>query len=147
MVWDEHAPYEILETGAMDFPTLQRLRRFARYWDLVANSGNFVETAPLVRGAGSPFHGFLDFSDWLHARLGRTHAISLDTLVREVCAYLVERRGLDRAEVVARLIRDWRRGGRRGAPACLAPEASRRTPRSTKRRATPPRQARHAGVE
>jgi len=29
-------------------PTMQRLRRFAKYWDLVANSGNFVETTPRI---------------------------------------------------------------------------------------------------
>ena len=27
---------------------MQKLRRFARYWDLVGNSGNFVETTPLI---------------------------------------------------------------------------------------------------
>jgi hypothetical protein len=27
---------------------MQRLRRFARYWDLVGNSGNFVESTPLI---------------------------------------------------------------------------------------------------
>ena len=32
----------------LDFASMQRLRRFARYWDLVGNSGNFVETTPLI---------------------------------------------------------------------------------------------------
>ena len=147
MVYDEHAPYEIAETGAIDFATMQRLRRFARYWDLVANSGNFVETAPLLWGDGSPFQGFLAFSDWLRARLGRTHAIALDRLCACVLDYLVGERGLDRAEVEARLARDFRRGGRRGLPACLSAAASERPARGAKRRAAiaPPRQARHAG--
>src|SRR5207249_98530 len=34
MVYSPHAPYEILQTRDIDFPTMQRLRRLARYWDL-----------------------------------------------------------------------------------------------------------------
>ena len=41
-------PYEILCNRDLDFPTMQRLRRFAKFWDLVGNSGNFVETTPLL---------------------------------------------------------------------------------------------------
>jgi hypothetical protein len=47
MVYSPHPPYEILQTSLIGFATMQRLRRFARYWDLLGNSGNFVETAPL----------------------------------------------------------------------------------------------------
>jgi hypothetical protein len=48
MRYHPHPPYEILQNKLIDFPTMQRLRRFAKYWDLVGNSGNFVETAPLL---------------------------------------------------------------------------------------------------
>jgi hypothetical protein len=48
MIYSADAPYEILENRLIDFGTMQRMRRFARYWDLVSNSGNFVETAPLL---------------------------------------------------------------------------------------------------
>jgi radical SAM superfamily enzyme YgiQ (UPF0313 family) len=50
MVYSPFPPYEILQNKLIDFATMQRLRRFARYWDLVANSGNFVETAPCLWG-------------------------------------------------------------------------------------------------
>jgi hypothetical protein len=40
-------PYEILQNKLIDFATMQRMRRFAKYWDIVGNSGNFVETTPL----------------------------------------------------------------------------------------------------
>jgi radical SAM superfamily enzyme YgiQ (UPF0313 family) len=57
MTYNAQAPYEILQNRLIDFATMQRLRRFARYWDLVGNSGNFVETTPLIwrstgQGAG-----------------------------------------------------------------------------------------------
>src|SRR5262249_37003895 len=67
MIYSPAPPYEILETRLIDYGTMQRLRRFARYWDLVANSGNFLETTPLLWEHGLPFESFLRFSDWLHA--------------------------------------------------------------------------------
>jgi radical SAM superfamily enzyme YgiQ (UPF0313 family) len=51
MVYNPHPPYEILSNRLIDFATMQRLRRFARYWDLVGNSGNFVESTPLIWSA------------------------------------------------------------------------------------------------
>ena len=59
MRYHAHPPYEILQNKLIDFATMQRLRRFAKYWDLVGNSGNFVETLPLlwnptVSRAGTP---------------------------------------------------------------------------------------------
>ena len=60
MVYNPHPPYEILRNKLIDFATLQKLRRFARYWDLVGNSGNFVETAPLIWSGGAlPFAAFM----------------------------------------------------------------------------------------
>jgi len=43
MVYNPHPPYEILRNKLIDFATMQKLRRFARYWDLVGNSGKFIE--------------------------------------------------------------------------------------------------------
>jgi len=54
MIYNPHPPYEILQNKLIDFATMQKLRRFARYWDLVGNSGNFIETTPLLWGASSP---------------------------------------------------------------------------------------------
>jgi radical SAM superfamily enzyme YgiQ (UPF0313 family) len=48
MVYSPLPTYEILRNKLIDFSTMQRLRRFARYWDLIGNSGNFVETTPLI---------------------------------------------------------------------------------------------------
>jgi radical SAM superfamily enzyme YgiQ (UPF0313 family) len=73
MVYNPHPPYEILQTRTIDFTAMQKLRRFARYWDLVGNSGNFVETTPLIWSAtGLPFNSFMQWSEWLHTRTG-TH--------------------------------------------------------------------------
>ena len=60
VAWNPAPPYELLQNKLLDFATMQRLRRFARYWDLVANSGNFVETTPMLwthTGGGTPASG------------------------------------------------------------------------------------------
>ena len=51
MRYAPHPPYEILATRDIAFPDMQRMRRFARYWDIVANSGQFVETLPMLWAA------------------------------------------------------------------------------------------------
>ncbi len=99
MVYSPHPPYEILQTKLIDFFTMQRLRRFARYWDLISNSGNFVETTPLLWHDGLPFQGFMRFSDWLYAQTRQTHSIALARLRELVARYLTEEVGVAREEV------------------------------------------------
>lgn len=125
MVYSPFPPYEILQNRDIDFATMQRLRRFARYWDLLANSGNFIETTPLLWAGGSPFNAFLSFSDWLYARAHRTHGIALTKLVELVFRYLVEEAGRPGDEVATALLRDYRRTGRSDRPRCLRPYDSR----------------------
>ena len=72
MVYSPNPPYDILRTKLIDFATMQRLRRFARYWDLIANSGNFSEAMPALAN----FWEFLKLSDWLYAQTRQTHAIA-----------------------------------------------------------------------
>jgi hypothetical protein len=48
MVYSANPPYEILQNKLIDFATMQRLRRFARYWDLLGNSGNFRDALPML---------------------------------------------------------------------------------------------------
>jgi radical SAM superfamily enzyme YgiQ (UPF0313 family) len=120
MVYSSDPPYEILQNKLIDFATMQRVRRFSRYWDLVANSGNFVETTPLLWGTvHSPFAGFMRWSDWLHGRIGRRHGIALPLLAELLFEYLTKPLRLDAAPVANALWRDYRRGGRSDKPAFL----------------------------
>jgi len=52
-------PYRVLAHKDAGFDTIQRMVRFARYWDLVGNSGRFVNTLPLLLGS-DPFKHFMD---------------------------------------------------------------------------------------
>jgi radical SAM superfamily enzyme YgiQ (UPF0313 family) len=79
MRYTPYPPYTILTTDRIDFATMQRLVRFARYWDLVGNSGRFPKALELLLD-GSPFARFLAFSDWVYATTHKTHQISLPQL-------------------------------------------------------------------
>jgi len=106
MIYSPHAPYEVLATKTMDFETIQKMRRFARYWDLVANSGNFVRSAPLIWRWGSPFAEFMRWSHWLFEKCGRTHAIALNSLAEMLREYLTKQRGIDEREVAEAMEND-----------------------------------------
>ncbi len=73
------APYNILSTRDIDFATLQRVSRFARFWDMIGNSGRFKNTLPLLL-ANRPFNDFLDLSDSLYEMAGSSWKISLRRL-------------------------------------------------------------------
>ena len=153
MVYNPHPPYEILQNKLIDFATMQRLRRFSRYWDLVANSGNFVETVKLVwqlSSAGdreapvSAFAAFLRFSDWLHEQVGRCDGIALPRLAEFLFGFLVKEIRHQQKDVAESLWRDWQRGGRRDPPEFLRrmlPMTG--TPPSAKLSRLPKRQSRH----
>lgn len=81
-------PYNVLSTDALSFAQLQRLTRFARYWDLVANSGRFPRSLALLLGA-RPFARFMAFSDWLYARTDATHRVAAERLYELVHDWLI----------------------------------------------------------
>lgn len=146
MVYSLQPPYEILQNKLIDFAAMQRLRRFARYLDLVANSGNFVESTPLVWsvGTGSPFWSFLRFSDWLFGRIGRNHSIGLDHLGESIFRYLTDELGIATDPAAHTLWDDWQRGGRCERPAFLQGHISDSEVRVARARLVgPKRQSRH----
>jgi len=98
---------------------MQRLRRFARYWDLTGNSGNFVETTPLIWNDAPPFHSFLRWSDWLFAKIGRTDSIALARLAELLFIFLTAELRLDSRAAAETLWRDYQRGGRHDQPEFL----------------------------
>jgi radical SAM superfamily enzyme YgiQ (UPF0313 family) len=116
MIYNPHPPYEILQNKLIDFTTMQKLRRFARYWDLIGNSGNFVETTPLIWNNGSPFHAFMRWSEWLHATTGRTDSIALSRLMGLLFEFLTAEAGQDNRLVAEKMWTDYQRGGRHDKP-------------------------------
>jgi hypothetical protein len=146
MIYHEHPPYEILQTKLIDFTGLQRLRRFARYWDLIGNSGNFVTSAPLIwRDAASPFQEFMRLCDWLHNKLGRRHSIALAQLGELLFEFLTVENKMPTATVASAIWHDYQAGGRSDKPLFLRPHLPDTiVSRRDRSRATiPKRQERH----
>src|SRR5439155_736330 len=124
MRYSADPPYEILQNSALDFQTLQRLRRFARFWDLIGNSGNFIETTSLIwSGDNSPFWSFWKLSDFLYNELHRTHEIALPQLMQLLMRWLEENRSLTPDQIAKTLLNDWTRSGRHEIPEFLRPYA------------------------
>jgi len=149
MIYNAYPPYEILQNKLLDFATMQRLRRFAKYWDLVGNSGNFVAVTPLIWKNDSPFKNFLRFSDWLYAKINRTDSIALARLMELLFEFLTRERALDPKLVAETFWRDCQRTGRRDAPNFLKeflPEENWFAIRE-RNRSLPKRQSRHLAVQ
>jgi radical SAM superfamily enzyme YgiQ (UPF0313 family) len=138
-------PYNILATDVIDFATMQRLSRFARYWDIVANSGRYTLTTPLILG-DAPFRHFLALSDWLYDKTRQTHALAHERLVHLLHEHLLEVRKLAARDVESALLADYRNAGGRTRLNFEAADSILPAPRPRKAAgATPSRQARHLG--
>lgn len=145
MVFDNAPPYALKESSTVDASTMQRVSRFARYWDLVANSGRFRKTLPLLLNAhgpeceddgtgaepgdmGSPFYAFLRFSDWLWQRTEKTSGLSPEFLVDVLFDYLCDRGALPGSTLKAALLADYLASGARGSPRALRDQLPKRDP-------------------
>ena len=53
--------------------------RFARFWDMIGNSGRFEQTLPLLLGE-TPFARFWALSVWIYTQAQQTHQIALPRL-------------------------------------------------------------------
>ncbi|HLJ12109.1 MAG TPA: DUF4080 domain-containing protein, partial [Planctomycetaceae bacterium] len=149
MIYSPCAPYEVLQTRLIDYAAMQKLRRFARYWDLVANSGNFIESAPLIWTDDLPFEAFSRFSEWLFIASRRTNGISLKRLAELLFDFLVDERQCDPLRAAGAIWSDYRRGGRNDRPEFLRPylTALAESPQNNSAQAAGlPRQSRHAAA-
>ncbi|WKB51505.1 B12-binding domain-containing radical SAM protein [Eleftheria terrae] len=150
MVYDPVPPYAILQTGTADFATVQRVSRFARYWDLVANAGRLPRTLALLLGEARHFERFLAFSDHLWASTGKTHQIGFEPLVDALHDYLCGPLRLPADGVRQAVEQDYRASGARGKPRCLAGASTLHGPASRHREAGKPlaeRQGRHLAAQ
>ena len=139
MLYSPHAPYEILQTAQISFEKMQRLQRFARYWNLTVNNGQFLQTAPLLwkqspdqgrqdlgdtavppaSSGHSPFAAFMHWSDWLYAKTNTTANLHMVRLAKLLFEYLTTEREMDGKTVATALWNDYSRGNRPDVPGFL----------------------------
>lgn len=115
MRYNPNPPYNILSNDRIDFITMQRLSRFARYWEMIANSGKFTRGLALLLD-DNPFGQFMKFSDWLWHTTGKTHQIALDRLFDFVYQGMTEELGINPAQTATALSKDYETCGARGCP-------------------------------
>ena len=87
-------PYNVLATACISFSDMQRISRFARYWDLAGNSGRFQQSLPLLLG-DAPFDNFMCFADWLYGETHKTHEFAFERLCEFMHVHLTRVRGVD----------------------------------------------------
>ncbi len=144
MVYNPDPPYDILQNRDIDFNAMQRIKRFAKFHDLICNRGNFNTFIPLIWRDGSPFDRLMALSDWLFDRTGRTHSIALNHLAELLFEHATTVGGCDTGDAANRIAADFYHTGRRGLPKPVAghvtrPPADLRPPKPD----LPARQARH----
>jgi radical SAM superfamily enzyme YgiQ (UPF0313 family) len=126
--YDPNPPYSILSTRDMSFADLQRITRFARYWDLIGNSGRFSATMPLIL-ADQPFQRFLQLSDALFAITGSTWQIALKRLFELTFTVITDHLQVPTESAKQLLEQDFSRTGEKGRPEFLKTQDDQTTKR------------------
>lgn len=138
MVYEEKSPFQILSTKTLNFSTMQKMTRFAKYWDLYANSGQFKNLVSFLKQRASTnenpsfFWQFFDFSEYLSRRHQQSYGISLLSLVESASHYLSDL-GVPEEQLRSILIADYCQDGKRDVPPFLRPESERQKKRELSR--------------
>jgi len=130
MVYAETPPYDILKNDLLSFEDIQQMKRFARFWNLFYNSGNFKQSLPLLWPDGDVFEQFHAFSIWIYAETQSTWKISLDRLAGLLFSYLVEQGHADK-QLAEIMVRDVMKLEGRKLPNFLKPYVHTRVERSS----------------
>ena len=139
VVWSHEPPYEILSNALIPFAQMQRLKRFARVWDLISNRGHFTQSVSMLWSrSGSAFTSVLHFTEWLNTRAS-LGGVALARLAELFLEYLVEQ-GHDREAAGLQLAKDFSRPGQH-VPVVLQPWV--KTVNAELKKSLPTRQARH----
>ncbi len=120
MTYSPAPPYTVLKTKDITFAELQRVGRFARFWDVFGNQGRFKHSLPLIMGDSevgtneSAFERFMLFSDSLFATEKSTWKISLKRQFELLYRLLPELYGYSEAIVSDALQLDFERSQLKG---------------------------------
>lgn len=141
MRYNPMPPYNIVSNTLITFDEMQSLSRFARYWDLIINSGRFSNTK-LILLEPIAFESFLSLSNWIFEKTGQTHKISLERLFSLLYQGMVEELNMDIESVKECLLKDYELSGIKGDPKFLRKPLT--LTDSTKRIRSSQRQMRHS---
>lgn len=143
--YSPEAPYSVYANKDMDFVTMNQMKSAAKFWDLIANSGRFSQTLPLLFN-DKAFETLWEISEYMVSKFKRTHSIPLDKLFAEVFTYLTEIKKLPLEDVRSIMGEDFLRIGLQGWPRYLGDKPEGFEDRFKNREAktaTPKRQQQH----
>jgi hypothetical protein len=123
MVYSDIPPYDILKNNQLSFNDIQIMKRFARFWDLTYNSGNFKKSINLLWGEQGVFENFYDFGLWTYEQTHSTWKISLERLGELLFTYLSEVKKLDKQDITHAMLDDMMKLKGRAVPHYLKPFA------------------------
>ncbi len=106
-------PYNILSTKSVDFPMMQKFSRFARYWDLIANSGRFVQCTQLIL-QNNAFNSFYKVTESIFKQCGQTHQIALKRLYTYLYVAMTEELKIDAKKTLSAISTDYKMSGLKG---------------------------------
>ncbi len=106
-------PYNLLSSRDITFGDMQQVNRFARYWDLIGNSGRFLNALPALL-ATKPFARFMQVTDGLYARTGQTGHIALKRLFELLYLVMTEDLQMNAQSTEQLLMADFERNGIKG---------------------------------
>lgn len=107
MIYSDLPPYEILRNNLITFAEMQTIKRFARFWDLTYNSGNFNQTVRLLwEDDGDVFQNFYAFTEWLYRETQSTWKITLLRLAELIFTYLTNVQNKNKTTVANIMIKD-----------------------------------------
>jgi len=121
MVYSDIPPYDILKNNLLSFNDIQIMKRFARFWDLTYNSGNFKHSITLLWQEESVFENFYDFSMWIYTQTQSTWKISLQRLSQLLFTYLTQVKKIEEKKVATLMLQDILRIKGRAIPPYLKP--------------------------
>jgi hypothetical protein len=119
MVYSNKPPYDILKNNLIPFEQMQVMKRFARFWDLTYNSGNFKQSLNFLWPDQDVYNGFYNFADWIYAETASTWKISLVRLFELLFKYISEVLGVDKTELADVMVADIVRVGSKKLPGFL----------------------------
>ena len=106
MRYSDIPPYDILSNDLLSFKQIQKMKRFARFWDLTYNSGNFKNSIKLLWKESTVYDAFFAFSEWIYSQTDSTWKISLDRLSKLYFDYLTQELQIEAQSVADILIED-----------------------------------------
>lgn len=147
MVYSDRPPFQILKNKDLSFEQIQDMNRFAKFWDMISNSGIFKNFVDLIKAKSreredqSFFWEFYNFKNYLTERFSQSFGISQLSLFEACYDFLKSHYKLEEEQAKDYILKDYSLTGRLDHPKFLQTHV--RVAKTANNHAIPKRQRRH----